>query len=262
MRVNRAVRATVGMVACVLVAPNAGGTDAVRGPGSEVRWVSIPAGTFTMGFNCYVQDGSCDPNERPEHRVTISAFQMAETETTIAQYREFARKMRGGAMPTEAGEGLGDDFPAKGVSWHDAEGFCAWSGGRLPTEAEWEYAARGGKRGLKYPWGDNLTHEDANFAEAGGRDRWKGLAPVGQFAPNGYGLYDMIGNATEWVADWMGSYPAGPTTDPKGWSNGPGRVFRGGGYSDYPVRSRLTYREALPPDVRVPGFRCARGSRR
>ena len=95
-----------------------------------------------------------------------------------------------------------EDHPMVRVNWGDAARFCEWSGGRLPTEAEWERAARGGKESLKFPWGANADHDEANYRGTGGRGRRERTTPVGSFSANPYGLFDMAGNAWEWVADW------------------------------------------------------------
>ena len=104
------------------------------------------------------------------------------------------------------------------VTWGEAQAFCEWGGGRLPTEAEWALAARGGAGGLKYPWGNDRTHDEANYWKTGGCDQWKHTAPVGSFPGNGYGLYDMAGNVYEWVADWFDPeyYSTSTTIDPSG----------------------------------------------
>jgi formylglycine-generating enzyme required for sulfatase activity len=174
----------------------------------------------------------------------------------------------------QSGVALRQDHPAVHVSWNDAQAFCAWSGGRLPTEAEWEYAARGGREGEHYPWGPELEpggeHRMNVFQgrfpnENTCADGYAGTAPVDAYEPNGYGLYNMTGNVWEWCADWFdaGYYRASPLDDPEGPANGTHRVMRGGSYlchSSYCNRYRVDSRSANEPDSSTGnlGFRVAR----
>lgn len=227
----------------------------------KIQFRQIPAGTFTMG--CTPSDSECDPDESPPHRVTLSkAFMMAQTETTNAQYgRCIAEGACSAPTPSNDYNDPGKhDHPVVNVTWDDAKTFCRWAGARLPTEAEWEYAARGGRTESRYPWGASISHDSANYKETGGRDQWSGTSPVGSFEPTGYGLYDMSGNAWEWVADWYGDYSQTDVRNPSGPSSGPRRVLRGGSWSSVPRWLRVSFRVRGAPGYRLgsDGFRCAR----
>jgi formylglycine-generating enzyme required for sulfatase activity len=166
-----------------------------------------------------------------------------------------------------------DDHPVVHVSWNDASAFCAWSGTRLPTEAEWEFAARGGRDGARFPWGDELEpggkHRMNVFqgrfpAENTCDDGYAGTAPAGAFDPNGYGLHNTTGNVWEWCADWFdaGYYAVSPSKDPRGPDSGTHRVMRGGSYlchASYCNRYRVDSRSANEPDSSTGnlGFRVA-----
>ncbi|MBG0830268.1 formylglycine-generating enzyme family protein [Planomonospora sp. ID67723] len=164
------------------------------------------------------------------------------------------------------------DHPVVHVSWHDAQAYCAWAGGRLPTEAEWEYGARGGLDQARYPWGDELTPDgrhrcniwQGRFPEHNTEeDGHLGTAPVRSYRPNGHGLYNMVGNVWEWCADWFAAdHPAGPLKDPRGPETGTGRVLRGGSYlchASYCNRYRVAARSSNTPDSSTgnTGFRLA-----
>jgi formylglycine-generating enzyme required for sulfatase activity len=166
------------------------------------------------------------------------------------------------------------DHPVVHVSWRDAITYCRWAGVRLPTEAEWEYAARGGLEQMRYPWGNELTpggehrmnvwqgvFPRSNTLE----DGYYGTAPVDAFPPNGYGLYNMTGNVWEWCADWFSATPrqVGHRTNPKGPRSGSHRVIRGGSYlchASYSLRYRVAARSGNTPESSTGnlGFRCAR----
>ena len=154
-----------------------------------------------------------------------------------------------------------EHHPVLTVSWRGADAYAKWRGKRLPTEAEWEKAARGGIEGKEYPWGDTASHAYANYEGIDGIDRWLFTAPIGSFEPNGYGLYDMSGNAGEWCADWYDSDAYKPThlRLPEKSDLGPRRVIRGGSWATDAPYLRCAFRSASPPSWThgTIGFRCA-----
>ncbi len=222
--------------------------------------VFIPAGTFMMGST------SGDADERPVHQVTLSAYCMDLTEVTVAAYRGCTAP--GCSAPDTGGAcnwGLAgrDLHPINCVDWNQALAYCRWRGGELPTEAQWEYAARGGD-GRTYPWGNAAPA--AQPCWAGGGTARTGTCPVGTFPAGNspFGLMDMAGNVYEWTADWMGPYAAGAASDPTGATSGTFRVFRGGGWGNSAASfMRSAGRDGQAPTYRdvIDGFRCARPSR-
>ena len=242
---------------------------------SGVRYRLIPAGRFMMG--CLPTDNACADDENPRHQVRITRpFLMAETETTNEQYR---RCVSAGACRTPADPSLFHDniaptpdakhsasrrdHPVVNVTWHDAATFCGWAGGRLPTEAEWEYAARGGQPDRIYSWGNVASRERANYGkevccggQVAGKDRWELTAPAGSFPANGFGLFDMAGNVWEWVDDWFGAYPSTASVPLTARSQ---RVLRGGSWYVHAAWLRSSDRGGSRPLVhaRDYGFRCA-----
>ncbi len=223
----------------------------------EMVWVE--GGEFEMG--CVVGDGQCSADEQPRHRVRLSrGLWVGVTEVTVASYRAYAERT-GVPMPLLPGW-VGDDHPMVEVTWYDADAYCRWAGGRLPTEAEWEYLARAGTAGTRYPSGATLSRDEANFDGTGGRDEWAKSSPVGSFPANAFGLADLLGNAWEWCADWYSDsyYAASPATDPQGPPAGSAKVVRGGSWTSDPGRLRLSYRHSQNPATAMVslGFRCVR----
>jgi formylglycine-generating enzyme required for sulfatase activity len=310
------------MSACC--APSGGHADAgtVGSPGAsgpvEVDLVAVSGGEFWMGAP--PGDGYESDGEGPVHQVELSAFSIAPTTVTNAEFAAFCDDtghvtvaerdhwsfVFGGLLPDDFPPTRGVaaapwwrqvegadwrhpagphttyldalDHPVVHVTWDDARAYCAWSGTRLPTEAEWEYAARGGLDRKRFPWGDEL--------EPGGEHRMNvfqgefpglntaadghaGTAPVRSFPPNGFGLHEMSGNVWEWCADWFSpetyarESAEGARVDPTGPSDGTHRVMRGGSYlchDSYCNRYRVGARSANTPDSAAGniGFRVAR----
>jgi len=237
--------------------------------GAEMSY--IPAGSFEMGDHLNNMSSAL-----PVHTVTLDGFYMDKTEVTVRQFKAFLADNSsyswGGNWDNVARYSPTDDHPMIYVTWSDAVAYAEWAGKRLPTEAEWEYAARGGLEGKRYPWGDEISHDDANYRETDGKDKWdEQAAPVGSFGANGYGLYDLAGNVWEWCADWYDQdyYINSPASNPLGPENGqvfnsglgPFRVLRGGGWLNGTGPLRVALRNGyLPSDGDVDfGFRCVSG---
>lgn len=225
----------------------------------------IPAGEFQMGRSKTTKDDSTGMrpqvllDDRPVHKVSLPAFSIDTREVTNGRYSAFVRATRrqpprhwvAGQIPAGAAE-----LPVYNVDWHDAAAFCQWDGKRLPTEAEFERVARSGKEGLSYPWGDKWEPKNARF------NSQNGPSPAGQFPPNDFGVFDIVGNVAEWTADWYDHdyYQTSPSDNPKGPEKGEYRIIRGGAWSDPPARLTVFFRNWVRPNQKTPniGFRCAK----
>jgi len=266
---------------------------------SPAGFAMIPAGNFVMG-DTFSEGYS---NERPTRTVYVSAFYMAKTEVTKVQWDEVAvwAATHGYDITVAGGSGKAADHPVQSVTWYECVKWCnaksekerrspvytvsgtayktgnstpvinyAADGYRLPTEAEWEKAARGGLSGKRFPWGDTIDHSHANYRANGSAYTYDVssyttytyhltyndgsspyTSPVGSFPANGYGLYDMTGNVWEWCSDWYGSSyygESGNTSDPAGAASGSYRVLRGGSWSSYARICRVAFRDYDYPD--------------
>ena len=244
---------------------------------AEPGMALIPHGTFQMGRSKLTEDDKTTMrpqvllDDRPVHAVTIAAFLLDTHETTQAQYAEFVKAAKrpapyhwtdramqtAGAMRTDRAMPVGAGaVAAYNVSFDDAKSYCEWRGKRLPTEAEWERAARGGLEGADYPWGDKY---DAKLAR---HNTETGPGEVGRYPPNAFGLHDMAGSMSEWTADWFDReyYKNSPSENPKGPAAGTYRIIRGGAWSDQNKRITVFFRNWVRPTQRQPniGFRCAK----
>ena len=249
-------------------------TETIKGK-DGAPMVMVPAGPFTMGSN----DGL--PSERPEHSVTLDAYYIDRYEVSLQLYGTFLLDAKHDAPSTwddEAATTVGDR-PAVGMGWADAAAYCAWAGKRLPTEAEWEKAARG-TDGRRYPWGHMQPFVDiANYnrgiwvSEAitlagvtGGVEGMSVRHGLKEGGKSPYGLHHMAGNAAEWVADWYDReyYSKSPERNPTGPSSGEKKVLRGGSWADLPIALRVSARMSAEPEFqdRTIGFRCARDAKK
>ncbi len=224
-------------------------------PKDGLKYVWIPPGSFMMG--CSPGDTDCDGDERSSHQVTITkGFWLGQTEVTVGAYKRFsaATGHQMPAAPRFNNRWANDNMPIVNVSWDDAQAYCAWAGGRLPTEAEWEYAARGGSTEAWYGPIDEVAWYSANSG-AGAHD-------VAQKRANAWGLYDTLGNVWEWVSDWYdGSYyQNSPSQDPTGPASGQRRVLRGGAWDGGPRDVRASRRGSIHPGIGLldGGLRCVR----
>lgn len=217
----------------------------------QVELVAIPAGTFVMGSP--MSDSESYDDERPQHEVTVSPFWLGKFEVTNAQYARFLT-----ANPTvKSPDGWTDTMPPAepvvNVSWDDANAFAHWAGGRLPTEAEWEYAARAGSVESRYGKLDEIAWY--------GKNSTSHIHSVGELKPNAWGLHDTLGNVWEWCSDRYGPYEKKSLHDPSGPTVGSERVIRGGSWGSDARRVRAAYRgrsDSVYRDGRL-GFRLARG---
>jgi formylglycine-generating enzyme required for sulfatase activity len=268
-------------------------TDSWTRPTDGMAMRYVPGGTFPMGSTeaeieeaislCRQHYGACNrwyySRAGPQHSVLLDGFWLDHTEVTNAHYRGCVEE---GACsePLECVKGnptFADmekaDHPVVCVDWHQASAYCEWAGARLPTEAEWEYAFRGAQ-GLIYPWGDSfdgakLNYCDANCDAAHADERYDDgysrTAPVASHFQDvsWCGAFDMSGNVSEWVADWLSDYSPEAESNPAGPSSGSEKVIRGGGWFSHPVYCQGTMRGSVEPDTRLDhlGFRCAVSSR-
>lgn len=215
--------------------------------GVVFEMVNVPGGTFTMGATAEQGDDAYD-REKPAHSVTLSGYYIGKYEVTQAQWKAI--------MGNNPSWFKGDNLPVEWVSWNDCQEFIRklnqLTGKKfsLPTEAQWEYAARGGKSGgTKYSGSDNI----GNVAWYWDNDDRK-THPVGEKSPNDLGLYDMSGNVSEWCQDWGGDYSSYSQTNPTGPESGSGRVFRGGSLGSYARFCRVSNRSSIAPDRRFFNF--------
>jgi len=247
--------------------------------------VQIPPGEFWMGrtFNWLLDELGMHLRPRlddqPGHLVYLDSYWMDKYEVTNENYARFAEATSrrkpfhwiGGKIPPGQ-----EKFPVYNVTWDDAVAYCTFLGKRLPTEAEWERAARGGVEKTMFPWGNELEAQGRRQAGGGEQSESRqepakrarygypnGAVPVGSYAPNGFGLYDVVGNVWEWVSDWYEQYyySVSPEKNPQGPDTGLYRVIRGGGWSDYDERIlALHYRNFTNSDLpsNTVGFRCAK----
>lgn len=232
----------------------------------NVEYVSVAGGSFQMGSN-YEDD------EKPIHSVTVNSFKISKYEITYAEFIQFLNAIKcnsdgtfndsqygkvtyiaGSSAATYSGSNfyfnnnapyaISDKGPVMFVTWYGANAFCKWVGGRLPTEAEWEFAARGGTSSKRYVYsGSNNIAEVAYYTD---NSHYHPL-PVGGKQPNELGIYDMTGNVNEWCSDWYGSYESSAQTNPYGSSTGTERIKRGGCWSDKEYNSRITKRNKENP---------------
>lgn len=276
--------------------PNKGNTSLTKlNPWDGAELVFVPEGEFVMGsdsvelVSIWQKQGwnseelQFTKTEQPAHEVKISGFWMYRTLVTVAQYRTFAQS-KNLLFPEPPSYGWKDDHPMVKITWEEANYYCTCMGGRLPREAEWEYAARAGKTGLNgqvrtvFLWGDSLPSTpignlaDETFLASGyydspGFQGFRGYvdgfataSPVRAFPPNSFGLYDMAGNVLEWCNDWYSeNYTSpSPVENPLGPNNGTRKVLRGGAFDTTPTITRLARRLGNNPEIRheEKGFRC------
>jgi formylglycine-generating enzyme required for sulfatase activity len=219
----------------------------------DLTYVWIASGTYRMG--CSKVDIACHEDETPHQVALTHGFWIGQTDVTAQAFRHYvlAKQAAMPVAPDDNPNWKDETMPISNVSWSAASAYCAWTGGRLPTEAEWEYAARGGSEDLRYGAIEQIAWYKAT---SGGRAH-----AVKTLVPNAYGLYDMLGNVWQWTADFYARdyYRASPAGDPRGPQTGEYRVLRGGSWLRDPSDIRVSLRYPLVPGSpdQLIGFRCA-----
>ena len=243
--------------------------------------VFVKGGTFTMG------SVSGYSSEKPEHQVTLDDFYIGKYEITNAEYCKFLNdrgnqeedgdtwldiddddcniKKNNGKFKPKSGK---QNHPVIEITWYGARAYCRWAGGRLPTEGEWEYAARGGNKGIGYKYAgsdkiDDVAWYETNAEDVGSSHPDYGTHPVGKKKSNELGIYDMTGNVYEWCSDWYGKYSSKSQSNPTGPTTGSYRVLRGGSWYDSASYCRVAFRRNRYPGISsyTIGFRLSRSSR-
>ena len=241
--------------------------------GAPKGMVFVPAGDFIMGSP--EDEGKGD--EHPQHTVYLDAFYIGRYEVTNAEYKEC---VDAGAcdLPSENssysrdsyhGNPEYDNYPVIYVSWYDAQAYCEWKGTRLPTEAEWEKAARGGLEGKRYPWGDDYDGTRANYCDANceishadtrSNDGYIKTSPVSSYAEGASwcGALGMSGNVSEWVEDWLSDFSPDAVFNPSGPASGSQKILKGCSWFFHPAYCRGATRGSVAPEIRFDylGFRC------
>ena len=252
--------------------------EEVIDPKDGMVLVQISAGEFEMGSS-RADDPQAFDEELPQHIVYLDTYWIDKTEVSNAQYALCVADSGACTKPANnysvtRGSYYDDsqyaNYPVIFVSWSQAAAYCAWAGRRLPTEAEWEKAARGSDRRI-YPWGNTFDGTLANYCDVNCQTAWPDprfddgyadTAPVGEYSDGAstYGILDMSGNVYEWVADWFGPYSRSSQTDPTGPDSGSEKIIRGGSWGDDPAHIRSTIRSRVKADnwLDFIGFRCAR----
>ena len=238
----------------------------------SIVMIKIPAGDFVMGSPA----GQGHPDEFPPHNIYLDEFLIARGPAASAEFALFLNKVGNpddryfessaqGTLVYKDGRyyprrGL-SDYPVNNVSWHGAMAYCEWLTDKtgklhsLPTEAQWEKAARGSLEGQRYPWGNYSAHGMAQFQQVWASPKLT-LSPIGAYPPNGYGLYDMVGNVWEWCLDWYDRnyYRESPTENPGGPENGECRVLRGGSWGCIDAQIRCGIRLGERPEITDSGI--------
>ncbi len=193
----------------------------------ETDWVRVEGGSFMMG--CEESDKECYPDQQPKRKVNISTFEISRYEVTVGEY-EMICKATKRSMPSPPPYGFIDSHPIVYITWQDAMDYAKWIGGRLPTEAEWEFAAKGGINSKGYTYSGSNNYDEVGWCYENSSNQ---THPIGQKLPNELGIYDMSGNAWEWVGDnyEIFYYKTSPSINPKGPMKGLGKVNRGGCFS-------------------------------
>lgn len=247
---------TANLVDTVLRLIDRADKDLTNGPESvPVKMIPVEGGSFLMGAT-KEQGKDGDGSEKPVHKVTLSPFRISEAPITVSQYRDFCNAT-GRKMPRAPKWGWIDNHPIVNVSWYDAAAFAEWCGCRLPSEAEWEFAARGGNLSAHYKYSggnnpDSIGWYDDNTGKSGTR-------PVRAKLPNELGLYDMSGNVYEWCSNWKYDYAPDDEVNPKGPETGLIKASRGGSWHSSTKNIRVSNRDDDPPEFfsHNVGFRVA-----